>query len=350
MKKSEKKRSQINSTNLVLICILTGALSVCLIITSFVYYRKQIVESSNLLDNYSRENYEKHYVMITSNSGLSFWQNVYTQAKERARQQGAYLELLGTNLDVEYDEKNLMKIAIQSKVDGIILEASDDEEMVNLIREAAEQHIPVVTVLGDCHGSKRISFVGTGGYDLGQEYGELVCKVLQEEKERADYKIVVLMNENSYDSRQNLVYSAIQETISEKYDGKSKISVKAQRINNKTAFAAEEVVRNLFISEDASPDIVICLDETYTTCAYQAAIDYNKVGVVKILGYYQSDTILNGIDTDVIHATLTINTGQMGKSCIDALEEYAKTGYVSDYIAIETTLIHKNNVSEFIRR
>lgn len=351
MKKSTPKKRQINSTRLVTACILAGILSVIVIISSFVYYRKQIVESSNILDNYNNENYDKHYVMITSDFESYFWQNVYAKAKESAGIQGAYLEFLGTNLDVEYDETDLMKIAIQSQVDGIIVEADDDEEMADLIGEAADNGIPVVTVLGDCHGSKRISYVGMGSYNLGQEYGNLVWEILQEDKEpKEKYQIVVLMDEGSYDTRQNLVYSGIQETIQEQYEGEAEISIKTSLINNRTAFAAEEVVRDIFLSEGMSPDIVICLDEMYTTCAYQAAIDYNKVGEVKILGYYQSDTILNGIDTDVIYATLTMNTGQMGDSCIAALEEYGETGYVSDYIAVETSLINKKNVSEYIGR
>lgn len=351
MKKSDSRKRQINSTGLVVACIAFAVLSVVVALASFIFYRDQIVEGTSILESYENETYDKHYVMITGESGLSFWQNVYKSAKEQAAYEGAYLEFLGTNLDVEYSETELMKIAIESHVDGIIVEANDDTEMVDLIQEATDNNIPVVTVLGDCPGSKRISYVGMGSYNLGQEYGNLVCEILQEKQQpKAQYRIVVLMNEGSYDASQNLVYSGIQETVNEKYQGNAEVLIKTEQINQRTAFGAEEVVRDIFLSEKESPDVVICLDEMHTACAYQAAIDYNKVGEVSILGYYQSETILNGIDTNVIYATLTVDTYQMGSSCIHALTEYEKTGYVSDYMAIETFLIHDRNVSEYIGR
>lgn len=351
MKKADQRKNQKNSTGLIAACIVAGVLSAIVVISSFIFYRKQIVESANLLDNYDSRNYEKHFAMITSDSKSSFWQNVYQNARMRGAEQGVYVELLGTNLDVEYKETELMKIAIESQVDGIILEASDEEEMAQLIEEAADRGIPVVTASGDCHGSKRISFVGISSYNLGHEYGNLVCEILEKKKEEKEsYQVVVLMDEGNYDTGQNLVYSGIQETVLGEYGGDAQIEIKASLVNKRTAFAAEEVVRDIFLSEAESPDIVICLNEMYTTCAYQAAIDYNKVGVIDILGYYQSETILNAIGSNVIYATLTVNTNQMGQYCVDALVEYDKTGYVSDYVAVETSLINVKNVPEYIRR
>ena len=75
--------------------ILLGVLSVFALISSIVYYRKHVVESTNLLNDYKKESFEKHYVMITSDTDLSFWKNVYASASAHAKEQGAYLELLG---------------------------------------------------------------------------------------------------------------------------------------------------------------------------------------------------------------------------------------------------------------
>lgn len=114
MKKEKQKKPYMNPMKRVFICVVVGIVSVLAIISSIVYYRKQIVESSDLINDFKKESYEKHYAMITSDSQLSFWKNVYARAKESAKRQGAYLELLGTNLDVEYSQVDLMKIAIQS--------------------------------------------------------------------------------------------------------------------------------------------------------------------------------------------------------------------------------------------
>lgn len=60
------------------------------------------------------------------------------------------------------------------------------------------------------------------------------------------------------------------------------------------------------------PDIIICLNELSTTCVYQAVVDYNCVGEIAILGYYDTDTILKAIERNVITATISIDTEQMG--------------------------------------
>ena len=143
-----------------ILCFCLILLSFLVILSSVIYYRRQILQSTQLIENYENEHFDKHYVMITSDSKSLFWQNVYHGARSRAAEYNAYLELLGTNLDVEYDETELLKIAIESQVDGIVVEASDDEQMVALIDKATGTGIPVVTVLDDSRNSTRQSFVG----------------------------------------------------------------------------------------------------------------------------------------------------------------------------------------------
>ena len=118
-------------------------------------------------------------------------------------------------------------------------------------------------------------------------------------------------------------------------------------IDDSTTFTVEESIRNLFMQEDV-PDIIICLNELNTACVYQAVVDYNKVGEVRILGNYISDTILRGIYRSVIDATVTVDTEQLGRYCVDALAEYELLGNTSDYFAADITLIDKNNISDYM--
>ena len=55
--------------------------------------------------------------------------------------------------------EDLMRIAISSGVDGIFVEADESEELTELIDEAVDRDIPVVTLYGDNTHSKRCSFV-----------------------------------------------------------------------------------------------------------------------------------------------------------------------------------------------
>ena len=240
--------------------------------------------------------------------------------------------------------------------------------MTTLIDRADEAWIAVVTLYGDNTQSARCSFVGVGSYNLGREYGRQALKIMRErlagtqetrlaiktegdagsvETETRPIRVTLLVNSYANSLDQNILYSGIQEAI-EQERGETAVELSLQSVDDTNAFSVEESVRDIFMGGDI-PDILICLNELNTTCAYQAVVDYNKVGMVSILGHYVSDTILNAIDRGVIYATVDIDTAQMGAFCIDALQEYHDLGYTSQYFTADISLVTRDNVDEYLR-
>lgn len=299
------------------------------------------------------EIYDRYYIMITQDDQPAFWQSVYQGACERALQENVYVDWLGSERFQDYSVEEQMEIAITSGVDGIIVTADESEEMTALIDQAVAQDIPVVTLYGDDTRSARCSFVGVGAYNLGREYGRQAVKIVQEkladteETQARPIRVTLLVNSYANSLDQNIIYSGIQEAI-EQDRGETVMELSLQSVDDTNAFSVEESVRDIFMEENV-PDILICLNELNTTCAYQAVVDYNKVGTVSILGHYVSDTILNAIDRNVIYATVDIDTPQMGGFCIDALQEYHDLGYTSQYFTADINLISKDNVEEYLQ-
>lgn len=314
------------------------------------------------------ETYDRYYIMITQDGKSAFWQSVYQGAYERALQENVYVDWLGNDHFQDYSVEEQMEIAIAAGVDGIIVTASEEEEMTTLIDRADAVGIPVVTLYGDNTQSARCSFVGVGSYNLGREYGRQALKIMRErlsgtqetrlaiktegdagsaETEARPIRVTLLVNSYANSLDQNILYSGIQEAI-EQERGETAVELSLQSVDDTNAFSVEESVRDIFMGGDI-PDILICLNELNTTCAYQAVVDYNKVGSVSILGHYVSDTILNAIDRGVIYATVDIDTAQMGAFCIDALQEYHDLGYTSQYFTADISLITRENVDEYLR-
>ena len=127
-----------------------------------------------------------------------------------------------------------------------------------------------------------------------------------------------------------------------------RITLEAKAINADGPFAAEESIRNVFMTESTTPDIIICLNELNTTCVYQTVVDRNLVGKINIIGYYNSQTILKGVERNVIYSTISVDTEQMGSLCVEALNEYIGSGYVSEYYSVDTNLITADNVKEYL--
>lgn len=319
-------------------CIGLGCFMIILVLCSMLYFRYKIQESSELVDSLEYNTYDNYYVLITDNRKNTFWQSVYTGAQEAAQRSGAYVEMFGENLSTGYDKEELMEIAINSKVDGIIVEADESDSMKKMIQQAHEAGIPVVTALYDSPESFRQSYIGVSSYNLGSEYGRQICDIVKRKEER-EYSVLVLLDKEKTDSSQNILISAIREMI-QAQGMDYKISVETAQVASDSMFAAEESIRDIFMTADDLPDILVCLNEKNTTCVYQTVVDYNKVGQVEIIGYYASETILSAIEKNIIYSTVLIDTKQMGNYCIDALNEYAQSGHVSDYYGVDISLIN----------
>lgn len=315
--------------------------------------------------------YDKYYIMIAEDNNSFFWQTVHQGAYEEGLLQNSYVDLLNDTFGNNYSKEDMMRIAIASEVDGIIIAADESAEMTELINEATADQIPVVTLYGDNTHSDRCTFVGIGSYDLGREYGRQVLEIVKkkqlpkaqvcvtplydengkrlmwtEEMVLSPVRVTVLVNAPTQDSGQNILCSGIQETIENEKQEEVEIELSLVSIDDTNAFSVEESIRDIFMEKDL-PDIIVCLNELNTTCVYQAVIDYNKVGQVNILGYYDSDTILKAIDRNVIYATITVDAAQMGRYCVEALTEYNTFGNTSQYFIADIELINKDNVSEY---
>ncbi len=344
-----------NSRKVNILAILTLLFLVVTLVVGVVVFRIYIGGYRKQADT---RTYDKYYAMIIQNGKSDFWNSVYRGALENAKEHGDYVELFGSNLSTEYTCEELMRVAIAAETDGIIVYANETDEMTDLINEATRAGIPVVTLYSDNTRSDRLSFVGVGGYNIGREYGRQVFSIIKEKRledfadseameQRRTMQIAVLMNMDTQDAAQNIIISGLQETIAQENATDSEFDISIVPVDNTNAFSVEESIRDIFLREDI-PDVIVCLDELNTICTYQAVVDFNKVGEVNILGYYDSESIINAIDRNVVYATVLVDTEQMGRYCVDALSDYYEFGNTSQYFTADVTLINKNNVADYI--
>ena len=301
--------------------------------------------------------YDKYYVMITDNYKSDFWKSVYMGAKDKAKEENIYVDLLGEQFSKDYSVEELMEIAIASKVDGIIVYANETLEMSQLINNAVAKGIPVVTLYGDCTRSDRISFVGVGGYSIGRMYGGQIIDIIKEKRreellesdtiaDRSQVKITVLVSADTKDTGQNIIISGLQDVINQDNVTDSEFAVTIAAVDNTNSFSVEESIRDIFLGESV-PDVIVCLNELSTVCTYQAVVDFNMVGEVSILGYYDSETIVNAIERGGIYSTISIEAAQLGEYSVNALSDYYDFGNTSEYYLADVTLINRDNVDKY---
>lgn len=323
---------------IMLSAIISISVGLLIIFVGMTLYRNRI-NDLGAEDNQKYNKYKYHYALISEEADAPFWEAIYSAALDRGKEMNIYVERIGSSLPSAYPLGDLMKIAIASKVDGIIIEPNGEEEITELINAADDAGIPVVTILNDEPKSKRKSFVGVNSYNQGQIYGKQVLEVIGEGKKY----VKVLLNSDSNNPGMNVIDSGIREMVAG-----LDVQVESVYVNTQSTFSSEEDIRNIIKDTQNPIEVLVCLTAIDTRCAYQAVVDYNKVGEIDIIGYYDSDLILSAIQKEIIHSTMTIDTKQMGAFCVDAMNEYMQTGQVSDYFSVDIYAINNSNIKDYI--
>ena len=290
------------------------------------------------IDDYTT--YSRLFAYIPDDPNSTVSQNLYQELREYGLQYDCFVEQIGSDLAASYTKEELISIAIKSKVSGIILEGDGSEETVALIKKANDAGIPVVTVMADSIGSERRSFVGLNNYSAGVEYGRLI---IESAEDNSDSEVNALVIMSSGSSNESVLFTAIQETLQG-----SGIILDSAVIESDSALSAEERITDVLDEYSKIPDIIVCLSDLNTRSAYQYIVDKNYVGATTIIGYYDSDMVLEGIDRGAIAATFSVDTRQVAEYCVNALIDYIDYGNVSEYFSSDYILIDKSNVSYYI--
>ena len=346
-----------------IITIILGTLVVILSIATvfgFFFFRRNILmyEKINSVDY---KDYDKLYFLIYDKTDSSMWDMIYESMKTYGEESGAFIMRADENLETAYTKEELLDMAINAQVDGIILEGEDSQEITELIATASKNGIPVITVHEDITDSMRKSYVGVNNYNLGTEYGKIIVsaardimrkRIVEGGGENIDTQInvCVLFDKGSSTNYQNIIYNAISEVTDNDDSSGSRISLSSYGVSGGDTLGIEESIQGLFKNADMSPDIVVSFNEQNTRSVYQAVIDKNQVGEIYIVGYSDSDTILRGIERNAIYATISVDTDQAAKYAITALEEYYEMGRVSEYFGVDYTLINSYNIEDYLNK
>lgn len=291
-------------------------------------------------DKTPAKQYSHRYVMVTPDTSDSFVQEVYDYAQKKANEDDAYVELICDQLKDTYSIEDKLKIAIATNPEGILLMSEATDSSKELINEAVKNGIPVVSIMSACTNAKYCSFVGPNYYDYGRTYG----RILKPMKNDKSSNVAVVMSGQMSQTDKNNIYAGLREEIK---SCENAFNVKVEFIDSRESFEVEEKIRTLILDDKNPIDIIICIDENATKIAYQSVIDYNKVGKVNIIGSFANDNILRGVSRNIIDSTVVIDTKQMGEYAVSALREYIDSGFVSNYVSVDITVINKDNIGEY---
>lgn len=323
----------------------TSVMIIAAIATSFVF--GFYIRTINTLEKAPERAVNGHYIFISEDDDKEFWEQVYISAKEKAEEDRIYLENIKDSLQTSYSNEDLLRVAINSSVDGIIYSGSASAEAVELIDTAVEKGIGVSVLHNDIDQSQRQCFVGVSNYELGQMYASQIIEIVNS-TDMSDVTINILISSEISEGASNLITLAIEDSLLGVVEEEALPYIEVIRITAEDTFSVEEDIRNLFVSGQELPDVMLCLEGIYTQCAYQAVVDYNRVGEVQIVGYFSSEDILEAIDRQIVYSTISVDTKEMGYSAVTAIQEYNEFGYTNSYLPVSMEIIDRNKAQEMI--
>lgn len=113
----------------------------------------------------------EHFVLIGEEYDHVYWRLVGKGAKDMEEKENVFVEYEGPKRSNPEEQLKLLDMAVKSKVDGIMVQALNDQ-FTPLINEAVAQGIPVMTVDTDAPNSRRSAYIGTDNYEAGKLAGE----------------------------------------------------------------------------------------------------------------------------------------------------------------------------------
>ncbi|WP_165761162.1 sugar ABC transporter substrate-binding protein [Butyricicoccus porcorum] len=220
--------------------------------------------------------------------------------------------------------------------DGIIIRSDASQEVNDLIAEAKEQDIPVVSVIDDYSGQTQ-DYVGVSSYDVGQAYGQLVLDLQKTDEVQ---KVTILQTAEDSENTIRSVEASLLEVLPDE------IALDRKIIEGSDTFSIEENIQDFILSEDA-PDVLICMSTVSAICAYHIVVDCNRVGDIQLLVNYATGEILDAIEKGGIFASVSLDTQKLGSSCVQCLDDLVCEGKKSSYRSIPLKVITIDNVAEY---
>ncbi|WP_322905997.1 sugar ABC transporter substrate-binding protein [Paenibacillus campi] len=296
------------SVLLTVVCLTLLAFTLCAAVR-FVDSERELPQSSTLRQSQYR------LVLITSNMGTPFWQKLGTSAELEAQRLGATLEIWGSYGQDRESFLKQLEIAIDSRVDGIIVQGIDTNEFKNLTKvKAAFYGIPIITVASDVpvQESLRKMYVGSSPVAAGQM---LARQLIHDLGERGT---VVLMgdNRNEYDQRQRL---AGIEQVLKQYPQIQFRYVQTPEIRESIIAATQNVMNEL-----PGVSAFISIDSNLTEAMVQEISQRARVQTYKIYSFDDNPDVLPLLQSGKIDGILEQSPEMMGKVSVQMMMKWLK--------------------------
>lgn len=244
---------------------------------------------------------EEVYYMVTFNSGVNYWKDVYAGFEEAGNLYSVNTEYTGAIQQDVGEATTVLEQVIARNPDGIALSVIDPSAYHEPINRAIEKGIPIVTFDSDAPDSDRYSFLGTGNYEAGQLAAE---KFAERINNKGEVGIVTTIGPTNIGNRVAGFVDKIESDYPE---------IEIVQIGNggTNSMAASNTAASLIRS---NPDLkgIYCTWADMSIGTVNAVREAGKIDDIKIATFDTDEVTLDAIKAGEIEMTIAQGTYNMG--------------------------------------
>ncbi|MCP3763063.1 sugar-binding protein [Domibacillus sp. A3M-37] len=276
-----------------------------------VYFYKQVQAIDRKMDKVisSQTSLPKyHFILIGEEMNHDYWRLVGEGAKKTETKHDVFVEYEGPMRSNPDEQLKLLEKAITAKVDGIIVQALNDQ-FTPMINKAVSVGIPVITIDMDAKESSRTAYIGTDNYLAGQ----LAGKALVEDTGGRAAVGIITANFDNVDHQQRV--KGFKDIVGQ-FEG---IEIVAIEESNVTRVDTEQKAHKM-------------LTEYPNITAFYGTSSYNGMGIVAAANSLKRQDDMYVITFDTIEENIQL----LEKGAIDAIVE--QRPFEMGYLSIELML------------
>jgi len=251
----------------------------------------------------------------------------------------------GVNAD--FQAPNKFDVAIQARViedliaqgvDGITISANDDKGLINVVKEAMDDGIKVITFDAPAPSTEALTYIGTDNETAGYTAGEQMAELMG-----GKGKVAILQGGLGA-TNLNLRSQGFQQALKEKAPGIELVTIEDTKGDFATAVNVTEALLETY------PD----LDAIFGVSAYGAPAaatvvkEQGRSGDLVIGGFDDLKDTLEFIRTGVVDFTLAQRTYAMGWLSVEKLLDAINGKSITEKIDTGVLIVNNDNVDTYM--
>lgn len=281
----------------------------------------------------SIENKKNIAIIGGMNSGYH-WGTIKRGAEAAAREFNVNIEYSAPNDegDVEGQIK-LVNLALEKKVDALILAPSDYRAMADITKKAYNEGIPVVIIDSEVDTDKMHCYIGTDNLEAGEKAGNVLLSFIPKEGKIAIINFV--KGSKNAEEREEGIKSVLA--------GSPKINIVANEYCYSDVNRAYSLTKEI-ISKYEDIDAIVALNALSSEGVAAAVSEMGLQGKVKVVAFDSTTSEIEFLEKGVIQAIVIQNPFSMGYLGVKSSVEIMNGKKVAKIISTGSKIIDKNNM------